>query len=149
MPGTVKLHRVFAAPVEKVYRAFTDADAMAKWISPDGYTCHVHSMEAKTGGTYRMSFTNFTTMQSHAFGGKYLELIPNEKLVYTDKFEDPNFPGEMKTTVLFKKVSVGTELNITQENLPDIIPVEGCYLGWQQSLKNLAAIVEPNIKDDM
>lgn len=145
MANTVKLHRVLAAKPEKVYRAFLEPDAMAKWISPDGFTCTVHHMEAKAGGTYRMSFRNFTTGQSHAFGGKYLELVPNERLRYSDKFEDPNMPGEITVTITLKAVSVGTEIHITQEGLPEIIPLEGCYIGWQQSLQNLARLVEPEI----
>lgn len=147
--GTVKLHRVFAAKPEKVFRAFTTADAMARWLPPDGFTCTVHELDAKVGGTYRMSFTNFTTEKSHAFGGKYVELVPNELIRYTDKFEDSNLPGEMMTTVKLKPVSVGTEVNIVQENLPAAIPEEACYMGWQQSLNYLAKLVEPEIKDEM
>ena len=146
MPGTVRLHRVLKAPPEKVYRAFLDPAAMSKWISPFGFTCTVHHMEPRVGGTFKMSFTNFTTGQSHSFGGEYLELVPNERLHYTDKFDDPNLPGVLKVTVLLKKVSVGTEVNITQENIPDVIPVEMCYLGWQESLIQLAMLVEPNIQ---
>jgi uncharacterized protein YndB with AHSA1/START domain len=145
--GTVRLHRVFAAKPDKVYRAFTTADAMARWLPPDGFTCSVHRLEAKVGGTYRMSFTNFTTGKTHAFGGKYLELIPGERIRYTDSFEDPSLPGEMMTTVSMKPVSVGTEVNIIQEGLPAAIPVEACYIGWQQSLNSLAKLVEPEIKD--
>jgi uncharacterized protein YndB with AHSA1/START domain len=145
MPNTVRLHRVLTAKPEKIYRAFIESDAIAKWIPPDGFTCTVHHMEPKVGGSYRMSFRNFTTGQSHAFGGEYVELVPAERLRYTDKFEDPNLPGEARVTVTLKKVSLGTELNIVQEGLPDAIPVEACYLGWQQSLKNLARLVEPEI----
>lgn len=144
-PNTVKLHRVLAAKPEKVYRAFLEPDAMAKWISPDGFTCTVHHMDVRVGGTYRMSFRNFTTGQSHAFGGTYLELVPHERLCYADTFENPNMPGEMTVTVTLKAVSLGTEVHITQEGVPDVIPVEGCYLGWQQSLQNLAKLVEPEI----
>jgi len=146
MPGTVRLHRVLKAPPEKVYRAFLDPAAMCKWISPNGFTCTVHHMEPKVGGTFKMSFTNFTNQQSHSFGGEYLELVPNEKLRYTDKFDDPNLPGVLKVTVLLKKVICGTDVNITQEGIPDVIPVEMCYLGWQDSLVNLAALVEPDIQ---
>ena len=145
MPNTVRLHQVFAAKPEKVYRAFTEPDAMTKWISPNGFICTVHHMEPKAGGTYRMSFRNFTTGHSHSFGGQYVELVPNERLRYTDKFEDPNWPGEVLVTVTLKKVSLGTEVNIVQEGLPDVIPVEACYLGWQESLRNLAKLVEPEI----
>ena len=145
MPNTVRLHRVLATKTEKVYRAFLDADAMAKWIAPNGFTCKVHHMDPRVGGTYKMSFTNFTTGQSHSFGGKYLELEPNKRLRYTDKFDDPNLPGEIRVTVDLKAVSVGTEVTIVQEGLPDVIPVEACYLGWQESLINLAKLVEPEI----
>jgi uncharacterized protein YndB with AHSA1/START domain len=141
----VNIHRVFACPPEKVYRAFIEADAMAKWLPPYGFTCTVHQMEGKVGGGFRMSFRNFGTGNSHSFSGEYLELKPNEKLRYTDKFDDPNLPGVLQVTVLLKKVSVGTEVRITQENIPDAIPVEACYLGWQESLKQLARLVEPNI----
>lgn len=147
MSNTVRLHRVFATKPEKLYRAFLDADAMAKWISPNGFTCKVHHMDPKEGGTYKMSFTNFTTGKTHAFGGIYNELRPNEYLRYTDRFDDPNMPGDMQVTVTLKQVSVGTEVTIVQEGLPDAIPVEGCYLGWQESLRNLARIVEPEIPD--
>ncbi len=147
MPGTVRLHRVLAAKPEKIYRAFTDADAMTKWLSPNGFTCHVHHMEAKVGGTYKMSFTNFTTKQSQAFGGKYVEMTPNKSLKYTDSFDDPNLPGEMVTSVTLKEVSVGTEINIVQEGIPDAIPAESCYLGWQESLCNLTRLVEPEINE--
>lgn len=145
MPNTVRLHRVLAAKPEKIYRAFTEADAMAKWLPPNGFTCTVHHLDAKVGGTYRMSFRNFTTGQSHSFSGKYVELFPGERLLYTDRFEDPNLPGEIQVTVTLKKVSVGTELQIVQEGLPELIPVEACYLGWQESLRNLARLVEPEI----
>jgi uncharacterized protein YndB with AHSA1/START domain len=145
MPNTVRLHRVITARPEKVYRAFLEPDAIAKWLPPNGFTCTVHQLEAKVGGSYRMSFRNFTNGQSHSFGGQYVELTPNERLRYTDKFEDPNLPGEIQVTVTLRKVSVGTEINIVQEGLPDIIPVEACYLGWQESLRNLAKLVEPEI----
>lgn len=145
MPNTVRLHRVLTARPENVYRAFTEADAMAKWIPPNGFTCAVHHMDPKVGGTYRMSFRNFTNGQSHAFGGTYVELVPGELIRYTDKFDDPNLPGEIKVTITLKKVMVGTEVNIVQEGLPDAIPVEMCYLGWQESLRNLAKLVEPEI----
>jgi uncharacterized protein YndB with AHSA1/START domain len=147
MPGTVKLHRVLKAPPERVYRAFLDADANAKWLPPNGFTCKVHHLEAKVGGTYRMSFTNFTTGHAHSFGGKYDELVPGERIRHTDNFEDANLTGGMVTTILLKKVMVGTELNVTQEGIPDAIPTEMCYLGWQDSLANLAKLVEPEIKD--
>jgi uncharacterized protein YndB with AHSA1/START domain len=147
MPGTVRLHRVFATSPEKVYRAFLEADALAKWLPPNGFACSVHHHEAKVGGTYKMSFRNFTTGNSHSFGGKYLELVPGERLRYTDKFDDANLPGEMNVTVTLKKVIVGTEINITQEGIPDAIPVEACYLGWQESLMNLKQLVEPEIKE--
>jgi uncharacterized protein YndB with AHSA1/START domain len=143
--GTVRLHRVFAAPPEKLYRAFIDAEAMAKWLPPYGFTCKVHHLDAKVGGTFRISFTNFTTAQSHSFGGEYLELKANERLVYTDVFDDPNLPGEMRVTVTLKKVSVGTDVSIEQAGVPALIPVEACYLGWQQSLAQLALVVEPHI----
>ena len=145
--ATVRLHRVFAAKPERVYRAFLDPEAMAKWLPPNGFTGKVHSQDAKVGGGYKMSFTNFTTGNSHSFGGKYLELVPNERLRYTDKFDDPSMPGEMQVTVQLKKVSVGTEVHIEQTNLPPQIPVEACYLGWQQSLTQLAMLVEPEIPD--
>ena len=144
--NTVRLHRVLATKPEKVYRAFIEPDAMAKWLPPDGFTCKVHSFEAKIGGTYKMSFTNFTTGQSHGFGGKFLEMSPGKSLKYTDVFDDPHLPGEIMVTVTLKEVSCGTEINITQENLPVLIPVEQCYLGWQQSLLNLARLVEPDIR---
>ena len=145
MPNTVRLHRVLATKPEKVYRAFIEADALAKWLPPDGFVCTVHQLEAKVGGTYRMSFQNFTTGKSHSFGGEYIELVPNQRLRYTDKFDDPNLPGEIQVTVILKKVSLGTELNIVQDGLPDVIPLEACYLGWQQSLQNLTKLVEPEI----
>ena len=145
MPSTIRLHRALRAAPEKVYRAFLDADAKAKWLPPYGFTGKVHSIDAKVGGTYKMSFTNFTTGQSHSFGGKYVELVPNETIRYTDKFDDPNLPGEMHVTVQLKKVSVGTEISIVQEGVPDAIPAEACYLGWQESLAQLAQLVEPNI----
>ena len=145
MPSTVRLHRVLATKPEKIYRAFLEPDAVAKWLPPNGFTCTVHHMDAKVGGSHRMSFRNFTTGHSHAFGGKYVELIPNERLRYTDKFEDPNLPGEMQVTVTLKAVSVGTEVNIVQEGVPDVIPPEACYLGWQESLRSLARLVEPEI----
>ena len=145
--NTVRLHRVLAAKPAKIYRAFTTADAMARWLPPNGFTCTVHQMDAKVGGAYRMSFTNFSTGKSHAFGGKYLDLVADELIRYTDRFEDPNLPGEMITTVTIKPVSVGTEVKIVQEGLPAAIPVEACYLGWQQSLNQLAMLVEPGIKD--
>ena len=145
MPNTVRLHRVLATKPDKVYRAFIEADAMAKWLPPNGFTCTVHHLDAKVGGTFRMSFRNFTTGMSHSFGGEYLELVPGERLRYSDKFDDPNLPGEMQVTVTLKPVSVGTELNIVQEGIPDAIPAEACYLGWQDSLRNLASLVEPEI----
>ena len=146
MPGTVRLHRVLATTPDKVYRAFLEPDAAAKWLPPNGFACTVHHLEAKVGGTHKMSFRNFTTGHSHSFGGTYLELVPNERLRYTDKFDDPNLPGELHVTVTLRKVLVGTELNVVQEGIPDAIPVEACYLGWQQSLDNLAQLVEPDIR---
>jgi uncharacterized protein YndB with AHSA1/START domain len=145
MPGTVRLHRVLATKPEKVYRAFLEPDALAKWLPPSGFLCTVHNHEAKTGGTYKMSFRNFTTGKSHSFGGKYLELVPNKRLRYTDVFDDPNLPGEMQVTVTLEAVSVGTDLQVVQEGIPDAIPAEACYLGWQESLRNLARVVEPEI----
>ena len=145
--NTVKLHRFFAAKSERVYKAFIDPDAMAKWLPPNGFTGKVHEMDARVGGTYKMSFTNFSTGSSHSFGGEFVELVPNEKLVYTDRFDDPNLLGEMRTTVLINEVSVGTEVNITQEGIPDAIPVEACYLGWQESLVLLKMLIEPEIPD--
>ena len=146
--NTVTLHRVLAAPPERVYRAFLDADALAKWLPPNGFTCKVHEFDPKVGGRYRMSFTNFTTGNSHAFGGTYLELVPNERIRNDDRFEDPNLPGTMITTVTLKPVSVGTDVQIVQEGIPDAIPVEGCYLGWQESLVLLGKLVEPEIPDE-
>ncbi len=146
MPGTVRLHRVFTTKPDKVYRAFIEADALAKWLPPNGFACTVHSLEAKVGGTFRMSFRNFTTGASHAFGGEFLELVPGTRVRYTDKFEDPNLPGEIRVTVELRKVLVGTELDIVQDGIPDVIPPEACYLGWQQSLANLAQLVEPDIR---
>ncbi len=145
--GTVRLHRVLTSTPEKVFRAFTTPEAVARWLPPNGFTCTVHHLQAKVGGTHRMSFTNFTTGNSHAFGGTYLEVIPGERIRYTDSFDDPNLPGEMTVTVTLKKVSVGTEISIVQEGIPAAIPVEACYLGWQQSLKHLARLVEPDIPD--
>lgn len=145
MPSTIKLHRVLRTTPAKVYRAFTDADAWTRWLPPNGFTGKVHHFDPNVGGSYKMSFTNFTSGNSHSFGGKYLELVPNEKLRYTAKFDDPNLPGEMVTTVTLKQVSVGTELQVTQEGIPDMIPGEACYLGWQESLLHLANLVEPEI----
>jgi uncharacterized protein YndB with AHSA1/START domain len=145
MPGTVRLHRVFTAPPERVYKAFLDADGLAKWLPPYGFTCRVHHFEPRVGGTFKMSFSNFSSGNGHSFGGEYLELVPNEKLRYTDKFDDPNLPGTMEVTVLLEKVSVGTDVSIVQAGIPDVIPVEACYLGWQESLKQLARLVDPEI----
>lgn len=145
MPNTVRLHRVLRAPPERVYRAFLDADAQAKWLPPNGFTCKVHHMDARVGGTFSMSFTNFTSGASHSFGGEYLELIPNERLRYTDKFDDPNLAGRMQVTVTFKEVPAGTELSVLQEGVPDVIPLDGCYIGWQQTLFLLAQLVEAEI----
>ena len=145
MPNTIRLHRVLRATPERVYRAFVDPDAMAKWLPPNGFTGKVHQMDAKVGGTFRMSFTNFSSGRRHSFGGKYLELVPAERLRYTDKFDAPNLLGEMLTTVALKKVSVGTEVSIAQEGVPDVIPPEACSLGWQESLTLLAMLVEPEI----
>jgi uncharacterized protein YndB with AHSA1/START domain len=145
--GSVRLHRVLAAPPDRVYRAFLEPDAVVRWLPPYGFTCTVHSMDARVGGTYRMSFTNFGTGNGHAFGGEYRELVPGGRIVYTDAFEDPNLPGEMTTTVELVAVSCGTELSIVQEGLPEAIPVEICYLGWQESLTQLAKLVEPDIPD--
>ena len=147
MPNTVRLHRVLATKPEKIYRAFLETDAIAQWLPPYGFTCTVHHLEPKVGGTHRMSFRNFTTGNSHAFGGEYLELVPHERLRYSDRFEDANLPGEMQVTVTLKKVSMGTELNIVQEGVPDVIPLEACYLGWQESLRKLAKLVEPDINE--
>lgn len=143
--GTVRLHRVFRAKPDRVYRAFLDADAMAKWLPPYGFTCKVHQMDPRVGGTFKMSFTNFTTGLGHSFGGEYLELLPAEKIRYSDKFDDPNLPGIMITTVTLKPVSCGTEINVVQEGVPEVIPLEMCYLGWQESLVQLAQLVEPEI----
>jgi uncharacterized protein YndB with AHSA1/START domain len=142
---TVKLHRVLTAPPERVYRAFLDADAMVKWLPPHGFTGKVHHLDARAGGTYRMSFTNFANGQSHSFGGTYLELVPNERILHTDTFDDPNLPGEMLVTISLRAVSVGTELEIVQENIPAVIPTEACYLGWQESLTLLAQLVEADV----
>lgn len=147
MPGTVRFHRVLRAPPDRVYRAFLDPDAMAKFLPPHGFTCKVHAMDPRVGGVYKMSFTNFTTGKSHSFGGKYLALTPNEHLLYTDVFDDPNLPGEMKTEIRLKKVSVGTEVEISQTGIPDMIPTEACYLGWQETLTLLALLVEAEIPD--
>jgi uncharacterized protein YndB with AHSA1/START domain len=148
MPNTIRLHRVFRSTPERLYRAFTDADAMVKWLPPNGFTAKVHHMDSRVGGTYKMSFTNFTTGKSHSFGGKYLELVPHESIRYTDEFDDPNLPGTMQTTVTLKKVSCGTEVSITQEGVPDAIPAEACYLGWQESLILLAKLAEAEIPDE-
>jgi uncharacterized protein YndB with AHSA1/START domain len=147
--NTIRLHRVLKAPAERIYRAFLDANAMAKWLPPNGFTGQVHHLDAKVGGTYKMSFTNFSTGKSHSFGGEYVELTPNERIRYTDRFDDPNLPGEMQTTITLKKVLVGTELNIVQEGVPAVIPAEACYLGWQESLTLLAKLVEAEIPDQM
>ncbi|RYZ07379.1 MAG: polyketide cyclase [Myxococcales bacterium] len=144
--NTVKLQRVIRSTPERIYRAFLNAEAMAKWLPPHGFTGKVHHVQAEVGGTYKMSFTNFTTGDSHSFGGEFLELVPNERIVHTDKFDDPQLPGQMRTTITLKKVSVGTELNIVQEGIPSVIPLEGCYLGWQESLTLLTQLVEPEIK---
>ncbi len=146
MPNTIRLHRVLATNPEKVYRAFIEADALAKWLPPNGFACTVHHLEPSVGGTFKMSFRNFTTGEKHSFGGDFRELIPGELVRYTDRFDDPNLPGEMEVTVTLKKVLVGTEVNITQAGVPDVIPPEACYLGWQESLINLAKLVEPEIK---
>jgi uncharacterized protein YndB with AHSA1/START domain len=145
--NTVQLHRVLRCPPERIYRAFLDADAMAKWLPPYGFTCKVHHMDARVGGTFKMSFSNFSTGHSHAFGGEYRELVKDERIRYTDTFEDPNMPGEMETTVVLRAVSCGTEITATQTGIPAMIPVEMCYLGWQESLKQLATLVEPTIPD--
>jgi uncharacterized protein YndB with AHSA1/START domain len=147
MPSTIRLHRVLRATPERVYRAFLDPDAMVKWLPPNGFTGKVHDIDARVGGSYKMSFTNFTTGKSHSFGGEYLELAPHERIRYTDKFDDPNLPGAIRVTISLKKVSCGTEVNITQEGIPDIIPAEACYLGWQESLALLAKLVEAEIPD--
>lgn len=146
MPSTIRLHRVLTTKPEKVYRAFIEADAMAKWLPPNGFTCSVHHFEPTVGGTFRMSFRNFTTGNSHSFGGEYLELVPGERVRYVDRFDDPNLPGEMEVTVDLKKVSVGTEIEIVQSGIPDLIPPEACYLGWQESLRNMARLIEPEIE---
>ncbi len=147
MPNTIRLHRVLRAPAERVYRAFLDPEAMVKWLPPHGFTAKVHHMDARVGGSHKMSFTNFTTGKGHSFGGTYVELLPNERIRYTDKFDDKNLPGEMQVTITLKKVMVGTELNVVQEGVPDVIPAEMCYLGWQESLTLLAQLVEPEIKE--
>ena len=145
--NTVRLHRVLQAPAERIYRAFLDADAYAKWLPPNGFTCKVHQLDARVGGTYRATFTNFGTGNGHTFGGKYLELVPNERIRHDDQFEDPNLPGTMVTTIELKPVSVGTEVHIVQEGIPDAIPLEACYLGWQESLVLLGKLVEAEIPD--
>jgi uncharacterized protein YndB with AHSA1/START domain len=147
--STIRLHRVLMAPPERVYRAFLDPGAMCKWLPPNGFTGQVHHLEAKVGGTYKMSFTNFTTGNSHSFGGEYIELTPNERIRHTDRFDDPNLPGEMQTTITFKQVFCGTELNIVQEGVPGVIPPEACYLGWQESLRLLTQLVEAEIPDQL
>jgi uncharacterized protein YndB with AHSA1/START domain len=147
MPNTVQFHRVLRSTPERVYRAFLHADAMVKWLPPHGFTGKIHEMDPRVGGKYRMSFTNFTSGKSHSFGGEYLELVPHERIRWTDRFDDPSLPGEMRVTVTLKKVSVGTEVHIVQEGLPDVIPVEACYLGWQESLMLLAQLVEAEIPD--
>ena len=148
MPSTIRLHRVLRAPPERVYRAFLDADAMVKWLPPNGFTGKVQHVDARPGGSYKMSFTNFTTGSSHSFGGQYVELVPHERIRYTDRFDDPNLPGAMNVTISLTKVSCGTELNVTQEGVPDIIPAEACYLGWQESLALLAKLVEAEIPEE-
>jgi uncharacterized protein YndB with AHSA1/START domain len=145
MPSTIRLHRVLATQPEKVYRAFIESDAVASWLPPYGFVCTVHELDARVGGSFKMSFRNFTTGNSHSFGGTYIELMPGERLVYTDTFDDPNLPGEMRTTVTLKAVSVGTEVDIEQDGVPDMIPPEACYLGWQECLQKLAKLVEPEI----
>jgi len=145
--GTVRLHRVLRSKPERVYRAFLDPDAMAKWLPPHGFTCKVHHMDVRAGGTYKMSFANFSSGKSQSFGGTYVELVPNERILYTDAFDDPNLPGEMRTTITLREVTCGTELSIVQEGLPEVIPVEMCYLGWQESLAQLTKLVEPEIPD--
>src|SRR3546814_10293986 len=148
MPNTVKLHRVFATRPGKVYRAFPEPDAVASWLPPFGFTCTVHELDARVGGGHRMTFRNFTTGNTHAFGGTYLELVPGERLVYTDRFDDPGLPGEMRITVTLKDVSVGTDMTVEQQGVPDAIPAEACYLGWQESLRKLARLVEPDIREE-
>jgi uncharacterized protein YndB with AHSA1/START domain len=145
--NTIRLHRVLRAPPERVYRAFTNAEAMAKWLPPHGFTGKVHQLDAKVGGKWRMSFTNLSTGHSHSFGGEFLELVPGERVVHTDRFDDPNLPGEMRTSITLRKVLVGTDINIVQEGVPEVIPPEACYLGWQESLQLLALLVEPEIPD--
>ncbi|HEX2723961.1 MAG TPA: SRPBCC family protein [Gemmatimonadaceae bacterium] len=147
MPSTIRLHRVLQSKPDRVYRAFLDPEAKVKWLPPNGFTARVHHIDARVGGSYKMSFTNFTTGKSHSFGGEYVELTPNERIRYTDRFDDPNLPGEMHVTITLKEVAVGTEVNITQENVPDMIPAEACYLGWQESLALLAMLVEAEIPD--
>lgn len=147
MPNTIRLHRVLRAAPEKIYRAFLDADALAKWMPPNGFTAKVHQLDARVGGTFKMAFTNFTTGQSTSFGGKYLELVPHERLRYTDVFDDPNLPGEIQMTVVMKQVAAGTELSIVQEGVPDVIPAEACYLGWKESLVLLAKLVEADVRE--
>lgn len=146
--NTVRLHRVLRAPAERIYRAFLDADAIVKWLAPNGFTCKVHQMAPKVGGSYKMSFTNFSTGQSHSFGGEYLELVPGERLRYSDRFDNPGLPGEMTTTINLRAVSCGTEIDIVQEGLPEMIPLEACYLGWQESLALLAKLVEAEIPNE-
>jgi len=148
MSSTIHLHRVLRAAPERIYRAFLDSEAMVKWLPPNGFTGKVHHLDARVGGSYKMSFTNFTTGKNHSFGGEYLELVPHERIRHTDKFDDPNLPGLMHVTITFKKVSCGTEVNITQKGVPDIIPTEACYLGWQESLALLAKLVEAEIPDE-
>lgn len=145
MPGTARLHRILTASPEKVYRAFIEADALAKWLPPNGFTCTVHHLDPVVGGTFRMAFRNFTTGHSDAFSGEFLELVPGALVRYTDRFDNPALPGDIEVTIVLKKVSMGTEVDITQSGIPDVIPVEACYLGWQQSLRNLAKLVEPEI----
>jgi uncharacterized protein YndB with AHSA1/START domain len=147
MPGTIRLHRVIATRPNKIYRAFVESDAIASWLPPYGFLCTVHELDARVGGHHKMSFRNFTTGESHGFGGEYLELVPGQRLVYTDRFDDPNLPGEMRVTVDLKAVSVGTEMHIEQQGVPDLIPLDGCYLGWQASLRKLAKLVEPEIAE--
>ena len=149
MPSTIRLHRVLRAPPERIYKAFIDGDAMSKWLPPNGFTGKVHQIDARVGGTYKMSFTNFSTGSSHSFGGKYVELVPGERIRYTDQFDDPNLPGTMITTIVLTKGMMGTDVNITQEGVPDVIPAEACYLGWQESLVLLGKLVEAEIPDQM
>jgi uncharacterized protein YndB with AHSA1/START domain len=146
MPSTIRLHRVLRTTPEKLYKAFVNSDAKAKWLPPHGFTCKVHNDDPKVGGTYKMSFTNFTTGDSHSFGGTYQELVPGERIRYSDRFDDPNLPGELQVTITIKKGLLGTELNVVQEGVPDAIPADACYLGWQESLEQLAKLVEPDIK---